>query len=89
WMQKVAFNWICGIRASKDGLVIDPCIPRAWKGFKAQRTFRNATYAIEVKNPKGISKGIASIMVDGVKIDGAVIKPHKDGRCHTVVVIMG
>ena len=28
WMQKVAYNWICGIRASLEGLVVDPCIPK-------------------------------------------------------------
>jgi cellobiose phosphorylase len=89
WMQKVAYNWICGIRASQDGLVIDPCIPKAWRRFQAKRTFRKAVYVIEVKNPKGVSKGVRSITVDGSAIDGVVIKPHKDGKTHKVTVVMG
>jgi cellobiose phosphorylase len=89
WMQKVAYNWICGIRASEEGLVIDPCIPKAWRRFQAKRTFRKAVYMIEVKNPKGVSKGVRSITVDGLAIDGAVIRPHKDGKVHKVTVVMG
>jgi len=89
WMQKVAYNWICGIRASQEGLIIDPCIPKQWRSFRAKRTFRKAVYFIEVKNPEGISKGVRSITVDGVKLEGTVIKPHNDGKTHSVKVIMG
>lgn len=88
WMQKVAYNWICGIRASREGLIIDPQIPSAWKGFKAQRFFRGATYLIEVKNPKGKNNGVKELTVDGKKVSGNVVPVFKDGKTHRVEVTL-
>jgi cellobiose phosphorylase len=46
-----------GIRPVYDGLQISPCIPSGWEGFKAVRRFRDAVYAIEVRNPDHICRG--------------------------------
>jgi cellobiose phosphorylase len=89
WMQKVAYNWICGIRASKNGLIIDPVIPKEWKGFKAKRTFRNATYLIDVKNPNGKSYGTKEVIVDGKRVNSNLIPAFKDGKTHKVEVVLG
>ncbi len=89
WMQKVAYNWICGIRASKEGLVIDPCIPAKWKGFTAKRTFRDAIYYIEVRNPKGVNRGVKELIVDGKKIDGNIVPAFSDKKQHQVKVVLG
>lgn len=89
WMQKVAYNWICGIRASKDGLIVDPVIPKKWKSFKAKRTFRGAVYMIDVKNPKGVNKGVKQIVVDGKLLKSGVIPAFKDKKTHQVEVLMG
>jgi cellobiose phosphorylase len=89
WMQKVAYNWICGIRASKNGLIIDPCIPKQWKGFRAKRTFRGSTYYITVKNPQRVSKGVAKLSLNGQPIKGNSIPvPPKKGT-YTVLVTLG
>ena len=50
WFQKVIVDWILGIRATHEGLVIDPCIPDNWKTFSVIRKFRGTTYNIEVIN---------------------------------------
>lgn len=89
WMQKVAYNWICGIRASKNGLVIDPVIPKAWKSFKAKRTFRGAVYLIDVKNPNGKNCGVKSIVVNGKKIEGNVVPPLAKSKTHQIEVVLG
>lgn len=89
WMQKVAYNWICGIRASKEGLVVDPVIPKTWKSFKAKRTFRGAVYFIEVRNPKGVNRGVNQIMVDGKKLASNVIPPLAGTKPHYVKVVLG
>ena len=88
WTYQAATKYILGIRSSHRGLEIDPCIPQAWDGFKAIRKFRGATYAIEVKNPGHISKGVASIIVDGKEIDGHVVPAFAGGE-HSVEVLMG
>ncbi len=88
WMQKVAYNWICGIRASRKGLVIDPQIPAAWKGFKAQRFFRGTTYQIEVKNPNKKNSGVKELIVDGKRIQGNVVPDFRDNKTHQVEVTL-
>lgn len=89
WMQKVAYNWICGIRASKDGLIIDPSIPKAWKSFKAKRTFRDAVYLIEVRNPKGVNRGVRKMIVDGKVLSSNVVPAFSDSKTHKVEVVLG
>lgn len=88
WMQKVAFNWICGIRATPKGLLIDPVIPRKWKSFKAKRTFRGAVYFIEVQNRSGKGEGVREVRVDGKKMGAKIVPAFKDGKNHKVQVIL-
>ncbi|HVU35066.1 MAG TPA: glycosyl transferase [Opitutaceae bacterium] len=80
WSFVVGSQYILGIRPDFDGLCVDPCIPKAWKGFTVQRTYRGVTYTIVVLNPKRKSKGVRSLVVDGVKVAGNVIPPPTDGR---------
>ena len=47
WYQKVIVDWILGVRATKDGLIIDPCVPDDWKEFSVKRLFRGTTYRIK------------------------------------------
>jgi cellobiose phosphorylase len=89
WMQKVAYNWICGIRASREGLIVDPCIPKGWPGFKAKRFFRGSTYYITVKNPKKVNKGVSQLVVNGSKINGNIIPESKKKGTFTVDVTLG
>lgn len=82
-------QYILGLQPDYNGLRIDPCIPKHWKNFSLKRSFRNATYHIQIENPKGINKGIAHITVDGKKIDGNLLPLFKDGKEHQVKVVMG
>jgi len=89
WAYQAATRHILGIRPALSGLEVDPCIPKAWDGFKVTRVFRGATYAIEVKNPSHVCKGVKSVRVDGKEVDGRVVPPFADGRTHQVEVVMG
>ena len=81
-------QYILGIFPDYDGLRIDPSIPKAWDGYKVSRSFRGATFNIEIKNPDHISKGIKSLTVDGKPVEGNVIKDITPG-VHEVVAILG
>ena len=98
-----AWNWyavsqfILGIRPDYDRLVVDPCIPKALKGFKVTRRFRGATYEIEVRNPRGVESGVTDVVLDGReafaecaggKCRGVRLPLFKSGL-HTVLVTMG
>jgi cellobiose phosphorylase len=89
WLFHTSLNWILGIRAQEGGLLIDPCIPSAWRSFKVRRKFRGAVYNIEVENPEGVCSGIKEIYLDGNKLEGNLIPILNDGGEHTVKVLMG
>jgi N,N'-diacetylchitobiose phosphorylase len=88
WNYIAATRWILGIRPGYAELVIDPCIPSSWKEFEVVRKWRGATYTINVKNPAGVEKGVRSIFMDGVRVQGAIL-PQEIGSVHEVIVTMG
>jgi len=73
WMYRVCIDYLLGVRAGYNGLVIDPVIPSHWKEFKIERDFRGTRYIIQVKNPDGIEKGIKEILIEGQKTDSNVL----------------
>ncbi len=90
WTYQAATQYILGIRPQHGGLMIDPCIPSGWDGFTVDRKFRGATYRIEVSNPDGVEKGVASITVDGSPAPaGDPIPPAPAGTEVRVNVVMG
>lgn len=89
WNFYAITQYILGIRPDFDGLLIDPCIPAGWKKFRVTRKFRGDTYSIEVTNPAGKSKGVASIKVDGKPSQSNIIPVSGDGKHHEVHVTMG
>ncbi len=89
WNFFAISSYILGVRADYDGLLIDPCIPPAWKGFRVRRAFRGAIYDITVANPKKVSKGVKGMEVDGEKVSGNLITPFKDKSIHKVKAVMG
>jgi len=84
WNYVAITQWILGVRPALDGLLLDPCIPAAWDGFQTQRIFRGATFAIQVHNPKHISKGHIRLQIDGQEIDGNLIPQFPSGSVHRV-----
>lgn len=89
WNFAAITQYILGVKPDYNGLGVNPCIPKGWKGFKVSRKYRGATYNIEVKNPNGVSKGIASITVDGQAVQGNVLPLLAAGSTGNVVVTLG
>ena len=89
WNYVAATQYILGVRAEHAGLVVDPCIPTDWKGFKISRIYRGETFDIEVRNPNGVMKGVRRVEMDGVEVPDRLLRPTGNGRSHKVVVEMG
>ena len=89
WNFYVISNYILGVKPDWDGLKIDPCVPHTWDGYEVSRKFRGATYAIAIKNPDHVCRGVKSVTVDGKAIDGNVLPAFGDGKTHQVEVILG
>jgi len=88
WMYHVVTHWILGIRVGYTGLIIDPCIPKAWSEFEVIRRWRGAIYQITVKNPLGVQKGVKSIHLNGNSVE-IPIPPQPKGSINQVIVEMG
>jgi cellobiose phosphorylase len=89
WNFVAISQYILGVRAEIDGLRVDPCIPKGWKGFSVTRVFRGDTYAISVTNPKKVNKGVTHMTVDGKSVDGNLVRVFGDGKTHAVDVTLG
>jgi cellobiose phosphorylase len=89
WVYQAGVKHILGVAPSYAGLEVNPCIPKAWAGFSVQRRFRDAEYAITVRNPEHVSKGVSYMVVDGARVEGNVIPAFSDGAQHVVEVVLG
>lgn len=95
WLFKGAVEGILGVKASYDGLVVEPCIPSRWDGYTVKRTFRGAVYHITVENPARVEGGVAAVSVDGRTLkfaagSRAVLLPvFPKGTEHQVRITMG
>ena len=82
-------QYILGVYPTHKGLSINPCTPKGFGDFTITRKFREGTYNITVKNPNDVEKGVASMTVDGVAVEGCVV-PYVQGKeTYDVVVTMG
>jgi cyclic beta-1,2-glucan synthetase len=90
WLYRAVVEWILGFRLQGDRLRIDPCIPRAWKGFAVTYRRGGTSWRIEVENPHRACRGVAAIEVDGVTLhdSGAGIALVDDGAAHRVRVTL-
>ena len=89
WTFANISQYILGVYPTHKGLRIDPCVPTGFGDFRLTRRFRDVVYHITVKNPDNVQKGIASMTVDGTRVDGCII-PFEAGKSDvTVEVIMG
>jgi N,N'-diacetylchitobiose phosphorylase len=77
-------------------LVVRPCVPDAWPGFRVRRRLPDGTtYVIEVTAPSagGPSECVVAATVDQVAVpikDGAArIGLARDGAVHDVAITLG
>ena len=89
WSLVAVTQYILGLRAGLDGLVVDPCIPAEWTSFSARRRFRGATYEIDVQNPNGAGRGVRSMTVDGKSVVGNLVPLAEPGTTVRVKVELG
>ena len=88
WTFTCISQYLLGIQPTLQGLKLDPCIPHSMASYKLDRTYRGTTYHITFDNAAGVEKGVASVTVDGTKIDGNIL-PLTDKKEVEVVVTMG
>lgn len=90
WMYRAGIEWILGVRLRGTGRHFDPCIPRAWRGFEIMFRYHGSRYEIVVENPRGVTRGVSSVELDGTPLaSGAHIPLADDGATHHVRIVLG
>ena len=90
WMYQAGLEWILGFHLRTTTLLIDPCIPRAWPGYRIDFRYHSSRYQIVVENPQGVSRGVVSSELDGQALaDAAAIALVDDGATHRIRVVLG
>jgi len=87
WMYRISVDFMLGVRATYDGLLIDPVINENWDVIKINRLFRGTNYKIVIENPNKVEKGVKSIHVNGEELNSSIL-PILNKKEVTVKVIM-
>jgi cyclic beta-1,2-glucan synthetase len=89
-MYRAGVEWILGFRLRGTRLLVDPCIPRAWRGFEIDFRYHSSRYQIQVNNPNGVTRGVMGLTMDGATLPpGSELELVDDGSTHQVQVILG
>lgn len=89
WAYYSATHWILGVRPEAAGLRLSPCIPQSWPGFTMRRNFRGNIVHIDVQNPHGVSRGVASLTVDGKPVAGDLVPAEWLKQNSKIVAVLG
>lgn len=79
WTFRCIVEYLLGVRAEYDGLLIDPQLPDEWNEVKMTRSFRGATYDITINRT-----GSRLLTVDGKQYPANVAPVFDDQKVHKV-----
>jgi len=82
WIYRCLIEGLFGIKGNKDGLVFEPQLPCDWSGCKVIRTFRGATFNVDIRREIGIPK--TEVTVDGSALCGNTLTTVERGRTYNV-----
>jgi len=89
WMYRTGLESILGIERRGNTLVLNPCIPFEWPGFKATVRFGETRYEIVVENPGRRCRGVTAAELDGAPVEAGAIPLREDGKTHRVRAVIG
>jgi cyclic beta-1,2-glucan synthetase len=91
WMYRAGLEWILGFRLRGCTLLIDPCVPKGWRGFDIVFQYHSTRYEIAVENPRGVSRGVSELTLDGAKMPQAQLGLPlvDDGATHRAKAVLG
>jgi cyclic beta-1,2-glucan synthetase len=89
WMYRAGLESILGFKLQGERLRIDPCVPRWWRDFEITHRRGRTTFRIKVENPLGVSRGVATVELDGTLQPNDEVQLADDGQTHTVRVVLG
>jgi len=64
-------------------------VPRWWRDFDITYRRGRTTFRIRVENPLAVSRGVATVELDGALQTDDEVQLIDDGQTHTVRVVLG
>jgi cyclic beta-1,2-glucan synthetase len=90
WLYRAGTEWLLGFRLRGSQLCLDPCIPRHWPEYSLAFRYGAARYTLQVANPRGVSRGISALLLDGTPRNATEPIPLiDDGRPHQIQATLG
>jgi N,N'-diacetylchitobiose phosphorylase len=90
WAFVALSQYILGVRADYDALIVDPRVPSSWKSFSVTRRFRGATYEISISGSGALAQASLDGKALGVESDGSLRLPVlREGSIGKVSVVCG
>jgi cellobiose phosphorylase len=87
WMYRLVLEMILGIQRRGDTLMINPVLPPAWDGFRAEYRFGEAVYKLDIQADD--SADTPQIWLNGDRRAGHDIPLHDNHQVNSVVVRVG
>ncbi|MFZ3130691.1 MAG: glucoamylase family protein, partial [Desulfosporosinus sp.] len=84
WMYQVGLEGIIGFKRQGDKLVLKPCIPSRWPGYRLTYQYKTTKYEIFVENPRSRMTGCERLTLDDEVLPEPEILLKNDGQMHTV-----
>jgi cyclic beta-1,2-glucan synthetase len=89
WMYRAGLEFILGFKLRGESLLLEPCVPPAWRDYEITYLHGKTPYHIRVENSDGPDRDVINVNLDGESSTRRDIPLVDDGRPHEVQVILG
>jgi cellobionic acid phosphorylase len=83
WVYRCFIEGLCGLKGVREGLKVDPKMPSQWEDMSVTRTFRDATFEVEIKRTDAEE---VEVILDEKKLVGNIIRDIESGKTYKVKV---
>jgi len=84
WLYRCLIDGLFGVKGDRQGLVLQPQLPRHWNRVRVIRAFRGATFDIDIHRVRGAR--CVAVEADGQNVPDCRIRNLEAGKRYRVVV---
>ena len=86
WLYRCLVEGLFGLKGDREGLLIQPQLPAHWNHARVTRTFRGATFEVEIRREAGTAR--TRVLVDGYLLPGNRFPGVQAGKTYRVEVTL-
>jgi len=85
WFHKVVAEWVCGLRPTWEGLLVDPCLPPSFRWVQVRRPYRGLELVASCRREKG--RDALEVRLNGKPLAHRVVPPEFKGSASLEVLL--